>query len=66
MITNCVLYFLKNILLFKKTIGLRNVDSGGSVSLEFRQSTASTAPSDRLMATKLTLINKIHRQGEAY
>lgn len=58
--------FSKIFFYFKKKIGLRNVDSGGSVSLEFRQSTASTAPSDRLMATKLTLINKIHRQGEAY
>lgn len=58
--------FSKIFYYLKKKIGLRNVDSGGSVSLEFRQSTASTAPSDRLMATKLTLINKIHRQGEAY
>lgn len=63
MITNCVLYFLENTVLFKKKTGLRNIDSGGSVSLEFRQGTASTAPSDRLMATKVTLINKKHRQA---
>lgn len=30
------------------------------------QSTASTAPGDRLTATKVMLINKKHRQGEVY
>lgn len=45
---------------------VRNADSGVSVSREVTQSTASTAPSDRLMATEVTLINKKHRQGKAY
>lgn len=57
--------FLEIFYYFKK-LSLRNADSGGSVSLEVTQSTASTAPNDRLMATKVTLINKKHRQGKAY
>lgn len=57
--------FLEILNYFKK-LSLRNADSGGSVSLEVTQSTASTAPSDRLMATKVTVINKKHRQGKAY
>jgi len=47
-------------------LSVRNADSGCNVSLEVTQSTASTAPSDRLMATGGTLINKKHRQGKTY
>lgn len=57
--------FLEILYYFKK-LSLRNADSGGSVSLEVTQNTASTASSDRLMTTKVTLINKKHRQGKAY
>lgn len=62
MIINCVLYLLGNVLLVKKKC-LRNADSGGSVSLEVTQSTVSTAPSDRLMTTKVTLINTKTQAG---
>lgn len=60
-------FIILEILLFWKFLTfVRNADSGVSVSCEVTQSTASTAPSDRLMATEVTLINKKHRQGKAY
>lgn len=37
--------------------------SGGTVWLEVTQSTASTAPGDRLTATKVTLVNKKTQTG---